>query len=121
MDKDIELQTSAQGEENLLYNVVCDIIEAARSRVATYANTEVMLTNWHVGKRIKVDVLFNRRAEYGQQVVKRLAQRLVHRYGAGWKDRKLLHCIRVHILSQKTKLCVHSTYTIDVDSLTFAV
>lgn len=47
-----------------------------------------------MGKRIKEDVLFNRRAENGQQVAKRLANRLVHRYGAGWKDRKLLHCIR---------------------------
>ena len=47
-----------------------------------------------MGKRIKDDVLFNRRAEYGQQVVKRLADRLVLQFGLGWKDRKLFHCIR---------------------------
>lgn len=78
----------------MLYNDVCDIIDGARVRVATYTNTETLLTNWHVGKHIKEDVLFNRRAEYGQQIVKRLANRLVNRYGAGWKDRKLLHYIR---------------------------
>ena len=27
------------------------------------------LTNWYVGKRIKEDVLYNKRAEYGKQVI----------------------------------------------------
>lgn len=94
MNNDIELQPNGQQEESLLYSDICEIIDGARKRVATYVNTEVLLTNWHVGKRIKEDVLFNQRAEYGQQVVKRLANRLVLRYGPGWKDRKLLHCIR---------------------------
>jgi len=94
MNKDTELQLNEQQEENMLYNDVCDIIDGARKRVATFVNTEVCLTNWYVGKRIKDDVLFNRRAEYGKQVVKRLANRLVNKYGSGWKDRKLLHCIR---------------------------
>ena len=94
MNNDIELQPNGQQEESLLYSDICEIIDGARKRMATYVNTEVLLTNWHVGKRIKEDVLFNQRAEYGQQVVKRLANRLVLRYGPGWKDRKLLHCIR---------------------------
>ena len=94
MSEDAELQLNEQQEENLLFNDVCEIIDGTRKRVATYVNTEVLLTNWHVGRRIKEDVLFNQRAEYGQQVVKRLSHRLVLRYGSGWKDRKLLHCIR---------------------------
>ncbi|MDR0962112.1 MAG: DUF1016 N-terminal domain-containing protein, partial [Mediterranea sp.] len=61
-----------QSEEEHLYSDVCQIIDKARTRVATYLNTEVCLTNWHVGKRIKEDVLYNQRAEYGKQVVKRL-------------------------------------------------
>ena len=81
MNKDIELQANEQQEENLLYNDVCEIIDGARKRVATYVNTEVCLTNWYVGKRIKEDVLFNRRAEYGKQVVKRLSHKLINRYG----------------------------------------
>lgn len=108
MNKNIEIHTHEQQEENLLYSDVCEIIDNARGRVATYVNTEVLLTNWHVGKRIKEDVLFNQRAEYGQQVVKRLAQKLVLRYGAGWKDRKLLHCIR-------------AAYTFTEDEIVYAV
>ena len=94
MNKDIDLQPNEQQEENLLYNDVCEIIDRARVRVATYVNTEVCLTNWYVGKRIKEDVLFNRRAEYGKQIVKNLSIRLIHRYGNGWSEKKLRHCLR---------------------------
>jgi predicted nuclease of restriction endonuclease-like (RecB) superfamily len=47
-----------------------------------------------VGKRIKEDVLYNQRAEYGKQIVKNLAQKLTERYGNGWSDKTLLHCLR---------------------------
>lgn len=49
---------------------------------------------WHVGMRIKEDVLHNTRAEYGKQVVKHLAEKLVKRYGTGWGFKKLQHCLR---------------------------
>lgn len=61
-----------------------------------------MNTNWYVGKRIKEDVLFNRRAEYGKQIVKNLSIRLAHRYGNGWSEKKLRHCLRaVYTFSEK--------------------
>lgn len=55
-------------QEGLLYNDLCRIIDGARNRIATYVNTEACLTNWYVGKRIKEDVLYNKRAEYGKQI-----------------------------------------------------
>jgi predicted nuclease of restriction endonuclease-like (RecB) superfamily len=81
-------------EENRLYTDVCNIIDGTRARVATYMNTEVCMTNWNVGKRIKEDVLYNQRAEYGKQIVKKLANRLTERYGNGWGEKKLRHCLR---------------------------
>ena len=92
MEQDI---TNVQNRrEEVLYDDVCHIIDGARNRIATYLNTEVCMTNWYVGKRIKEDVLYNQRAEYGKQVVKTLSQRLTERYGAGWSEKKLRHCIR---------------------------
>ena len=52
------------------------------------------MTNWYVGKRVKEDVLYNQRAEYGKQVLKRLSVRLTERYGSGWGYEKLKHCVR---------------------------
>lgn len=81
-------------QESVLFEDVCQIINGARSRMATYANTEVCMTNWYVGKRIKEDVLFNMRAEYGKQVVINLSAKLSEKYGSGWGEKKLRHCIR---------------------------
>lgn len=80
--------------ENTLYDDVCAIIDDARYRVAVYVNSEVCLMNWHVGKRIKEDVLFNKRAEYGKKVLKLLAEKLKARYGSGWGYEKLKHSVR---------------------------
>ena len=82
-----------QAEESL-YSDVCQIIDGTRGRIATFLNTEVCMTNWYIGKRIKEDVLFNQRAEYGKQVIKNLSLRLIGRYGSGWSEKKLRHCIR---------------------------
>ena len=74
--------------------LVCLIIDEARRHVATYVNVEACLMNWHVGKRIKEDVLYNQRAEYGKQILKNLSAKLTERYGLGWGAEKLKHCVR---------------------------
>ncbi len=81
-------------QETQLYDDVCQIIDGARGRIATYVNTEACLTNWYVGKRIKEDVLFNQRAEYGKQVVRNLSSKLTERYGSGWSEKAMRHCLR---------------------------
>lgn len=77
-----------------LFSDVCSIIDGARGRLANYANTEVVMTNWQVGKRIKEAVLNNERAEYGKQVLKNLSLDLTKKYGKGWGYEKLKHCVR---------------------------
>lgn len=97
-----------KSQENALFSDVCGIIDNGRRRVAVYVNSEICLTKWYVGKRIKEDVLYNKRAEYGKRIVKRLAARLTERYGSGWSDRSLLHCIR-------------AAYTFSEDEIVYAV
>lgn len=80
--------------EEQLYHDVCHIIDATRHKVAVYMNTEICMTNWYVGKRIKEDVLYNKRAEYGRQVVKELSHKLTKKYGKGWSEKSLRHCLR---------------------------
>jgi hypothetical protein len=49
-----------------------------------------------------------KRAKYGKQIVKNLALALTQRYGKGWSDRKLLHCIR-------------AAYTFSEDQIVYAL
>ena len=80
--------------ENRLFVDVCQLIDGTRGRAATYLNAEVCLTNWYIGQRIKEDILENRRAEYGKQVLKKLSVRLTEHYGTGWGAEKLKQCVR---------------------------
>lgn len=85
-----------------LYSDVCSIIDNARQKVATYVNSEICMAYWLVGKRIKEDVLYNARAEYGKQVIKSLAQQLTEKYGKGWSYKTLQHCVRAaYIFSEE--------------------
>lgn len=89
-----EIQIGEPQAEETLYGDVCQIIDGARNRIATYMNTEVCMTNWYVGKRIKEDVLYNQRAQYGKQILMNLSVRLIEKYGSGWSLYKLQHCVR---------------------------
>ena len=82
------------GDEHQLYEDVCYFIDDTRNKIATYVNTGICMTRWKVGKRIREDILYNKRAEYGKQVLQRLAERLNKRYGHGWGFQTLQHCVR---------------------------
>ena len=86
--------SSVPQQEVKLYQDVCQIIDDARNRIASYVNTEACLTNWYIGKRINEDVLYNKRAEYGKQVVINLSVKLTQHYGSGWSAKTLRHCLR---------------------------
>ena len=86
--------SSVPQQEVKLYQDVCQIIDGARNRIASYVNTEACLTNWYIGKRINEDVLYNKRAEYGKQVVINLSVKLTQHYGSGWSAKTLRHCLR---------------------------
>lgn len=88
------ITSSLLPESTTLFNDVCLIIDEARRHVATYVNVEAVMLKWHVGKRIKEDVLFNQRAEYGKEILKTLAEKLTEKYGIGWSHKSLLHCLR---------------------------
>lgn len=56
-------------QEDILFADLCNIIDNTRHRVATVANSGVTLMYWGVGNRINTNVLDNKRAEYGKQII----------------------------------------------------
>ncbi|MBQ3991508.1 MAG: cytoplasmic protein, partial [Bacteroidales bacterium] len=65
------ITTTAVSES--LINDLRQIIEQARTHVATTVNSELTLMYWHIGERINREVLGNERAEYGKQIVATVA------------------------------------------------
>ena len=66
------------------------IIEQARGYVAATANYEQTMMYWHIGERINREVLGNKRAEYGMQIVSQVATQLQNEYGRkGYEPRNI--------------------------------
>lgn len=65
------------------------LIESARQHVAQTANATQTMLYWHVGQRVRREVLKNERAEYGEQIVSTLSTQLVAEYGQAFGERSL--------------------------------
>ncbi len=59
-----------------LMNELVALIEEGRNHLAYTVNATTTLTYWRVGKRINNDILENKRAHYGKQIVVSVARQL---------------------------------------------
>lgn len=70
------------------------LIESARGRVAQYVNAELTTLYWKVGERIHREVLKEKRAEYGQEILPTLSAKLVVEYGDSFSEKNLRRMIQ---------------------------
>ena len=91
---DIEKITQTGLVPTELIDDLRQIIDSARSHVATTANYELTMMYWHLGDRINRDLLNNERAEYGQQIVSTLSTQLTELYGKDFSPRNLHRMIQ---------------------------
>ena len=75
-----------------LIKEIKQLIEQSKQKVAVAVNSEISMLYWHIGKRISSDILNNKRAEYGKQIIATLSQQLTQEYGRGWSKKQLHHC-----------------------------
>ena len=75
--------------ETQLFQDACQIIEQAQESAYRQVNETLIKRNWLLGMRIQHEVLKDKRAEYGEQVVKNLALKLSERYGKGFSRNNL--------------------------------
>ena len=76
-----------------LVNDACAIIEQAQKFAHHAVNETLIKRNWLLGMRIQKEVLKDKRAGYGKQVVKKLSCELVKRYGSGFNQANLYHFV----------------------------
>jgi predicted nuclease of restriction endonuclease-like (RecB) superfamily len=71
-----------------------ELIQSTRERVAQAVNSTLVLLYWQVGSRIRTEVLGNKRARYGEQILPTLSAKLVPEYGHGFSERNLARMVR---------------------------
>lgn len=70
------------------------LISTAQKRIATNVNTELTMLYWHIGRRIRMDILQEERATYGDEIVATLSQKLTAEFGRGFGKRNLTQMVR---------------------------
>jgi predicted nuclease of restriction endonuclease-like (RecB) superfamily len=71
-----------------------ELIDAARHQVAQAANAALTALYYEIGTRIRRDVLKEKRAEYGAEIVSALGRQLEERYGRGFGEANLRRMVQ---------------------------
>lgn len=71
-----------------------ELILQARRQVAQTVNAGLTLLYWHIGTRIRRDLLKEKRAEYGAKILQAVSAKLVAEFGRGYSERNMANMIR---------------------------
>ena len=72
-----------------VFNDIKTLIEQSRQKVAQTINSTLTALYWNIGKRINEDILENKRADYGKQILLALSKKLIREYGNGFSTHNL--------------------------------
>jgi predicted nuclease of restriction endonuclease-like (RecB) superfamily len=81
-------------DETRLLADLRDLIQTARQRIATIANSTHTLLYWYVGRRLLRENLQGSRAAYGKRILATVSQHLTAEYGEGFTLRSLYRAIQ---------------------------
>jgi predicted nuclease of restriction endonuclease-like (RecB) superfamily len=70
------------------------MIDVARRQVAVTTNAALTGLYWQIGRRVRTEVLDERRAAYGEVIVSAVGRQLEADYGRGFGEKSLRHMIR---------------------------
>lgn len=92
--------------ENTLFKNLKMIIRQTKDAVATQVNSALTMMYWKIGKTINDDVLKNERGKYGEQVVKKIALRLVEEFGSSYSEKNLRKMMRFALIFNEKQIVV---------------
>ncbi|OGU58496.1 MAG: cytoplasmic protein [Ignavibacteria bacterium GWF2_33_9] len=72
-----------------LVNEIRQLIDKSRNHVAVVVNAEITMLYWNIGRKINLEILKEKRAEYGKQIVQTLSAQLTIEYGTSFSEKNL--------------------------------
>jgi hypothetical protein len=67
-----------------LFNELAQLIEESQRQLVSAANSTLTMLFWQIGHRINENILQNKRADYGKQIVVTLSRQLEAQYGSNF-------------------------------------
>ncbi len=83
-----------------LFSDIRQLIEDSRNAVAQTVNAGLTAMYWNIGKRINDNILENKRAEYGKQVVSTLSKQLIQEYGKSFTEKNIRRMMQFNAVFQ---------------------
>ncbi|MFN8714716.1 MAG: YhcG family protein [Bacteroidota bacterium] len=78
---------------SLLYKSIRQMVLESRNSVALVVNQQLTLLYWGIGSAIRSEVLKNKRANYGDQIIENISLKLTREFGRGWSKQQLWNCL----------------------------
>ena len=75
--------------DETFYKEVTNIITDSRKSVYNFVNSELVVTNWKIGKMIDEKQKSLPRAEYGEKLIKELSSQMTKDFGEGYSEKNL--------------------------------
>ena len=75
--------------DETFYKEVTNIITESRKSVYNFVNSELVITNWKIGKMIDEKQKSLPRAEYGEKLIKELSSQMTKDFGEGYSEKNL--------------------------------
>ena len=75
--------------EQVLFEDISSMIEQSKRVIYSRANSETVLLFWKIGQRVIKEVLNNKRADYGKQIIVTLSRHLAEKYGRSFEEKNL--------------------------------
>ena len=75
--------------QKTLFSEVSALIEQAKNTIVAQSNYALTLLFWKIGQRVNEDILRNKRADYGKQIVVTLSRQLTEKYGRSFEEKNL--------------------------------
>ncbi len=86
--------SSKQVPQYSLLEDLKQLIDSARQSIATTVNSTMTMLYWQIGKRIYTEILNENRAEYGKQIIIKLAKELSQDYGKAFSDKNIRRMVQ---------------------------
>ena len=110
----VTLRKKADVNYQQVLSEVKQLVQQARVASARSVNAIMTATYWEIGRRIvQMEQKGKIRAEYGEKIVKKLAQDLIKNCGKGFGERKLERCRQFYLLyysSQKSSTVLTKSF-----------
>ena len=90
----VPAKRSSLGLQSTLLADVRSLIDQTRDVSARAVNSALVLLYWSIGDRIRRDILLEKRAEYGEQIMPTLSAQLVAEYGLGYAEKNLRRMVQ---------------------------